>query len=167
MEAARAVMAARRVARAGVPPRGCRGTARGTEVWLARVRNGAADGRTQNFAKQSGCRGFTQTAMWQRCSRLLRILGCLHEVPKNSLLVSYAASLMASLQNSGVLQRISEHKSLSGTRHVVLNHSEACSLARQSLRERLNCEQAAAHGEHCKTLRRTRNHGHPTGPAKI
>ena len=90
----------------------------------------------------------------------------LHEVPKNSLLVSYAASLMASLQNSGVLQRISEHKSLSGTRHVVLNHSEACSLARQSLRERLNCEQAA-HGEHCKTLRRTRNHGHPTGPAKI
>ena len=136
MEAARAVMAARRVARAGVPPRGCRGTARGTEVWLARVRNGAADGRTQNFAKQSGCRGFTQTAMWQRCSRLLRMLGCLHEVPKNSLLVSYAASLMASLQNSGVLQRISEHKSLSGTRHVVLNHSENRSLARQSLRER-------------------------------
>ena len=75
VEAARAVMAARRVARAGVPPRGCRGTARGTDVWLARVRNGAADGRTQNFAKQSGCRGFTQTAMWQRCSRLLWMLG--------------------------------------------------------------------------------------------
>ena len=129
---ARAVMAARRVARAGVPLRGCRGTARGTEVWLARVRNGAADGRTQNFAKQSGCRGFTQTAMWQRCSRLLMMLGC----PKNSLLVSYAANLMASLQNSRVLQRFSEHKSLSGTRHVVLNHSEACPRARQSLRER-------------------------------
>ena len=56
MEAARAVMAAQRVARAGVPPRGCRGTARGTEVWLARVRNGAAEGALKtlfcNFAKR-------------------------------------------------------------------------------------------------------------------
>ena len=53
MEAARAVMAARRVARAGVPPRGCRGTARGTEVWLARVRNGAAAAHSKLcFAKR-------------------------------------------------------------------------------------------------------------------
>ena len=59
MEAARAVMAARRVARAGVPPRGCRGTARGTEVWLARVRNGAADGALKTLFCKAGSSDFS------------------------------------------------------------------------------------------------------------
>ena len=51
--AARAVMAARRVARAGVPPRGCRGTARG-KVCRWRACGTARPRRTQNFVLQSG-----------------------------------------------------------------------------------------------------------------
>ena len=51
VEAARAVMAARRVARAGVLLCCCRGTARGTGMSLARVRNRRGRRRTQNFVK--------------------------------------------------------------------------------------------------------------------
>ena len=123
MEAARAVMAARRVARAGVPPRGCRGTARGTEVWLARVRNGAADGALKTLQTKRVW-VFARAAMWQRCSRLLRMLGRLHEVPKNAASVLQQLAARASgLQITLVLHRF-EHKSPSATRHVVLNHSE-------------------------------------------
>ena len=84
MEAARAVMAARRVARAGVPPRGCRGTARGTEVWLARVRNGAADGALKTLFCKAGSSDFPVERLRERRSRLLRMLGCFKEVPKKA-----------------------------------------------------------------------------------
>ena len=58
MEAARAVMAARRVARAGVLLCCCRGTARGTGMSLARVRNGAADGALKTLFCKAGSSDF-------------------------------------------------------------------------------------------------------------
>ena len=49
---------------------------------------------------------------------------------------------------------------------MVLNHSEACSLARQSLRERLNCESSSSTESHCKTETRTTTMATPPAPPK-